>query len=357
MSFCVKCGSEIREGFVFCPVCGTKAIIPEVVVRAEQNADNSESVRKATVSRDDLLNYIRVAADMEKGYYRLGELCSNIDLNISVLNRKANEARKEQSTNAPQPPIEPIDYSNDERHIEMARVPDMSGNDLGDALKAMFLPTVWITDEVKKKREEIRKAKERLKNEYESAYKQYLKDKEDFPRKVLAHNNYVQAKINEERAMLQNIQELNQVKADLKKQMSKAKLNMETFYSADIVYSKYRGLIPIVMFCEYLESGRCDSIKECMNKYEEDVKYHNIITKLEDIENAEYATQRALCELAEAVSHGMKKISNTLYDINNQINVATYNMQIQTECQKQMQENLDAIKWYEDVKFIKGYTR
>ena len=94
-----------------------------------------------------------------------------------------------------------------------------------------------------------------------------------------------------------------------------------------------------------------------MNKYEEDVKYHNIITKLEDIENAEYATQRALCELAEAVSHGMKKISNTLYDINNQINVATYNMQIQTECQKQMQENLDAIKWYEDVKFIKGYTR
>lgn len=349
MKYCVKCGNEIEEGFMFCPECGTKVVVPSV-----NNTASLGIAKSATMSIGDLLTYIRMAANLEKGYYKLGKIRDNIQSNINELNRRANEAKWQQNVQAPQQPVEPIDYSDDKYHIEMEREYDTSGSATAEALTAMFLPAVWIAGEGVKKHKEIKKAKERLRNRYENEYKQYLADKAEFPHKLQAHNTYIKAKAQEEKTALVGIQDLYRVKADIERQMDVAESHIQTFYSADVLYPKYRGLIPVIMFCEYLESGRCDSIKECINTYEEDVKHRDIVTRLENIADAEYAKQQAICELTSSIRHGMSQITNALYDINDQINVANYNLKIQSECQQQMKEDLAAIKWYEDWKFIKS---
>jgi len=348
MKYCVKCGNEIEEEFTFCPVCGTKAPISSV------NSNNNLGIAKsATMSLGDLLTCIRMAANLEKGYYKLCMIRDNIVSNINDLNRRAIEAKRQQIIQPPQPPAEPVNYSDDKYHIDMER-DSSSGSPTAEALTAMFLPVVWIAGEKIKKHKEIKKAKEKLKHIYENQYRQYLADKAEFPHKLQAHNAYIQSKANEERTALASIQELYSVKADVEKRMDIAQSHIQTFYSADVLYPKYRGLIPVIMFCEYLESGRCESIKECINTYEEDVKHRDIVTRLENIADAEYAKQQAICELTSSVRQGMSRISSALYDINDQINIANYNLKIQSECQQQMKEDLEAIRWYEDWRFIRS---
>lgn len=60
----------------------------------------------------------------------------------------------------------------------------------------------------------------------------------------------------------------------------------EMFYSCDIVYKTYRDIIPISMFDEYLQSGRCSTLEGhegAYNLYEYEKRMQLIFTKLDTI--------------------------------------------------------------------------
>ena len=81
---------------------------------------------------------------------------------------------------------------------------------------------------------------------------------------------------------------------------------LNQYYSLDLVYKGYRSLVPIAMFVQYLESGRCtklDGHEGCYNLYESElrqniiiVKLDTIIEKLEEIKTAQYELQRAIIQ-------------------------------------------------------------
>ena len=61
---------------------------------------------------------------------------------------------------------------------------------------------------------------------------------------------------------------------------------LEKLYDKGIIYSKYRDFVSIGMFCEYLESGRCDRLdgpNGAYNIYENEIRQDIIISRLEDI--------------------------------------------------------------------------
>ena len=61
---------------------------------------------------------------------------------------------------------------------------------------------------------------------------------------------------------------------------------LNAYYNTNVVYAKYRGLVPITMFCEYFESGRCTTLEGhegAYNIYENEIRLNLIITKLDDI--------------------------------------------------------------------------
>lgn len=72
----------------------------------------------------------------------------------------------------------------------------------------------------------------------------------------------------------------------LNERRSKARENLERFYSLDIVKPKYRNLLCIATFLEYLENERCYALtghEGCYNLFEEEKQRGIIIARLNDI--------------------------------------------------------------------------
>ena len=79
---------------------------------------------------------------------------------------------------------------------------------------------------------------------------------------------------------------------------------METLYSQNIVYSKYRNLIAIATIYEYFESGRCCELEGsngAYNLYENELRANiiigslsQIISDIQQIKNGQYALYQEL---------------------------------------------------------------
>lgn len=70
-------------------------------------------------------------------------------------------------------------------------------------------------------------------------------------------------------------------------QLYKQTMNiLQQYYSLNIVYPKYRGLVPMCTISEYLDSGRCSTLtghEGAYNLYESELRMNIIIGKLDDI--------------------------------------------------------------------------
>jgi len=61
---------------------------------------------------------------------------------------------------------------------------------------------------------------------------------------------------------------------------------LEKYYALNYIYPKYRGLVPICMFYEYFDSGRCTALQGhegAYNLYESELRMNMIIGKLDEI--------------------------------------------------------------------------
>lgn len=87
---------------------------------------------------------------------------------------------------------------------------------------------------------------------------------------------------------------------EIENQKAEISSTLQTAYETDIIYSKYRSLIPVTMFCEYLSSGRCSTLQGhegAYNIYENEARMNVIITKLDAVIiglNSIQATQHLL---------------------------------------------------------------
>ena len=68
--------------------------------------------------------------------------------------------------------------------------------------------------------------------------------------------------------------------------LKETKNTLETYYRKDIIYPKYRSLIPISSFCDYLQSGVCETLEGhegCYNKFDLEVRLDTIISRIDDV--------------------------------------------------------------------------
>ena len=109
------------------------------------------------------------------------------------------------------------------------------------------------------------------------------KDNEEIKRKneeIIEWNNNHRQKIEAKKAIL----DIYRVKlVDILKE---TKNTLETYYRKDIIYPKYRSLIPISSFCDYLQSGVCETLEGhegCYNKFDLEVRLDTIISRIDDV--------------------------------------------------------------------------
>lgn len=99
-------------------------------------------------------------------------------------------------------------------------------------------------------------------------------------------------------------------------------------YSYNIVFEKYRNIVALSTFYEYLMAGRCvslEGINGAYNIYESEIRLDTIITqldeintKLDDIKQNQYMIYQTLCSIAssvKALSSSMEQATRSLQSI------------------------------------------
>ena len=107
------------------------------------------------------------------------------------------------------------------------------------------------------------------------------------------HQNAIQynknLEIENEKIKKESAQKLKIVENEHQKVIDKMRETqdlLEDYYSENIIYDKYRALVPVCTFYEYIASGRCSQLEGhegAYNLYENELRLNIIVDKLDDI--------------------------------------------------------------------------
>lgn len=123
---------------------------------------------------------------------------------------------------------------------------------------------------------------------------------------------------------------------------------LNQYYATDIIFPKYRNLIAMCSIYEYFVSGSCDTLKEAYNKYDTEVLFKQIMTKLDEvvqqldsIKGNQYMLYDAIQEgnriSQRLVSESVRQAQLIEKSIDYQALQANYSAQIANEVQLQNQ--------------------
>ena len=112
---------------------------------------------------------------------------------------------------------------------------------------------------------------------------------------------------------------------------------LQRYYNLNVVYPKYRGLVPICTIYEYLESGRCSSLtgpNGAYNLYESELRMNLIIgrldiiiRKLDEIKRNQYLLYQAIMSSnaqIDRISSAMGNLQNTADSIERNTALSSY---------------------------------
>ncbi|MBQ4630065.1 MAG: hypothetical protein IJB70_03670 [Clostridia bacterium] len=194
----------------------------------------------------------------------------------------------------------------------------------------------------------------------------YQRQLEEYPIKLEEYNRACHdievARQNDEitKQNLKNtVAQLEFIKQEVKKKIEEAKQNIGKFYSVGIIHPKYQGLKAISAFHEYLSCGSCDTLKEAMNKYDTDNHHDSVERKLDNISNAIYSLTDEFRYMSSTLENGLYKISKSFDVVNGRMELLSgkldtnnYYSRISAECNKQLAEDVNTIRFYEDIRWI-----
>ncbi len=131
---------------------------------------------------------------------------------------------------------------------------------------------------------------------------------------------------------------LQSQQAELDEKIAEVEAVLKEFYALNVVYPKYRSLIPIITFYEYFESGRHTNLADAYNKYEDELLHKTIISKLdvvisklEQIRQNQVALYDAILEsnsIAERICQKSDEIMASNKAIERNSAVAAYNAKV-----------------------------
>lgn len=135
----------------------------------------------------------------------------------------------------------------------------------------------------------------------------------------------------------------------LNQEYERTKNNLSILYSLDVIYPKYRRLVPVCSFYEYLCSGRCNKLEGhegAYNIYEMELrqniiiaKLDSIIYKLDQIKENQYILYTKLNDINKSVSLMYNTVTDQLDNIETNSYIMTYNSYIAAK-------NTEFLKWF-----------
>ena len=262
---CSECGKEFSEKAAACPHCGCP--IEEAIKKPTtviENKSNANDLRRVKTLRD----YLEQVRLLETDIYTMDEAIARLTAQIKP------EAKRNTIT----PPSEPGKLETD--NVLVAGIGGFIGA-LTDPLSVgefLLSPLVGVETAI---HQGVTNRKHRKENE---------KRTKTYEIAILSHEAAVReedARYEKECAqnMLFNSGVDRQVEI-LRSEKAAVEAALQRLYELDVVYPKYRALIPITQFCEYMDSGRrteLGGVHGMYDLYETDLLGQRIVDKLSDI--------------------------------------------------------------------------
>lgn len=101
----------------------------------------------------------------------------------------------------------------------------------------------------------------------------------------------------------------------LKSSLNSTRKLLNNLYSYNIIYSKYRNMVAVTMFCEYLESGRCVQLQGAegaYNLFEKELRDRIIIAELKTISSQLESIRQTQYMLYEEMRRGNDTVNRIL---------------------------------------------
>lgn len=197
-----------------------------------------------------------------------------------------------------------------------------------------------------------------------------MKDTDEINNQIVAYNNQVEnenyerkLKIEEELNYLNN--QINCIK-EVKKQTENT---LAQFYEKNIIYPKYRDLIAVASFNDYLMSGVCSELEGhegCYNKYDIEIRLNTIIYKIDEVldnldkieknQHSLYIEMKNCSSKLENIMEGMSSVVNEIENLRDQNAMAIETQKNSNAVLEFYAEenarNIDDIKWLNTIETI-----
>lgn len=294
-----------------------------------------------------LYDYLENARRLENDIYACDATIDKLNKNINELNDKVEDAERRRNYNYYWPKLpdkEPLSIKKPEN-------PDNSFAKIicaviGFSIYSLFSMLMFVGDYplqngmpylgavlgivvgIKIYKIHTKRAKEKYEKNLDEYKKSEQKRDEEHSKKrdKILHDYW--EKLDEECLRYQN--RINSYKnriVDIKNQRAQIQAVLDQYYSVNIVYPKYRALIPITMFCEYIDSGRCVTLEGhegAYNIYENELRQNVIISKLDGISSR-----------LDSIKSSQYLLYNAITDANNISNQLVSNFSRYTDQQSQ----------------------
>ena len=170
---------------------------------------------------------------------------------------------------------------------------------------------------------------------------------------IIAQNNKIAAK-NEltKKQIPEKLAIINPQISQLKKCYAETKKTLNDFYSADIIFPKYRNFVAVTTFLEYFASGRCSTLgghEGAYNIYEQEIRLNLIISKLDDIIERLDQIESNQYMIANAIKESNKKADMVYKQLSNCADSLTRieaNTEVSAYCNRISAINTTYMAWY-----------
>lgn len=266
-----------------------------------------------------LTEYIGAVMELEKYKYTLENIYEQLNKEINT--------NKPYPVQRPTQPIAPVPVQNSKNGCVMAIVAvllifftmgiliQFLSGEFGTIAMAMICPIIIVAVLIKRKYD--KKANEKL------AQQRYLKYKADYEKALKKYNIDI-SNYNEQQSKIKL--ELKNKQNELKQPYQEICDLLEKHYALNIVPQKYRELVPICMFYEYLSNKRTYSLHRnasdpgAINMYEEEKDRKIIQTKLNSIIDDLSIIQHNQSKLYYAIQTSQAETMRVMESINSGIN-------------------------------------
>ena len=190
---------------------------------------------------------------------------------------------------------------------------------IGAIIGSLIISIIYhiMTIPIRYKQEKLLKKEQKM---YDEEYKkeQEIYD-EEHKKEVLKYNQkHDEAKLKFNTRKKIAIEQLNTIKKNNSKILEESKKLLSYLYSQNIIFPKYRDIVPISSFYEYVLSGRCDKLEGAdgaYNIYENELRQNLIITNLGEINSNLNGIRNNQYTLYEAISSSKELLNDIKYEI------------------------------------------